>query len=123
MVREAGGRREAGVECELCRTAIGVELEVSWRCNSCAETKWNVCDKWLLFIVCLLGVIFSTSLLVYSGLQLRMEISNGYGSAQTAERIVVISSLVLNFVLLVFFSYNLGSYFLQKKAKVKLVSK
>jgi hypothetical protein len=102
------------VECELCKTAIRAELEVSRRCNSCGESKARIGEGWLLFVVCLFGVVFNLSLIAYSALQLRVEIRNGYGAASMTEKIVVLLSIVLNLLLLVFFAWNLSNYFLHR---------
>jgi TRAP-type C4-dicarboxylate transport system permease small subunit len=90
-------------------------------CNSCKEIKGKIGQRWVLFIVSLLGLVFSLSLTVYSAIQLETEVRRGYSNAPIGERIVVVASLGLNLLLLVFFSYTLSKYLLQRRATVKLV--
>ena len=61
---------EGGVECELCKRRISVELQVSKKCRPCQDIQDSISDKLMLFMVCILGVGFSISLILYSSIQL-----------------------------------------------------
>lgn len=61
---------EGGVECELCKRRISVELQVSKRCRPCNDICEIISDKLMLFMVCVLGIGFSISLILYSSIQL-----------------------------------------------------
>lgn len=57
---------EGGVECELCKRRIKVELQVSKKCRPCEDIRDIIADKLMLFVICLLGIGFSLGLIVYS---------------------------------------------------------
>lgn len=101
------------MECELCKRRIRVELQVSKKCRPCQDIQDSISDKLMLFMVCILGVGFSISLILYSSIQLGTEIKNGYANAPTVEKVVVICSIVLNILLFIFFSTNLASFFIK----------
>ena len=88
-------------------------MQVSKKCRPCNDICEIISDKLMLFMVCVLGIGFSLSLILYSAIQLGTEIKNGYANAPIVEKVVVICSIVLNILLFIFFSSNLASFFMK----------
>lgn len=92
-------------------------------CRPRAEFCHKVRNHLPLFIVCIIGMICASGVLVYTTIELITQLRYGYDLVEPISKGIVIGSFPVNALLLVFFIYHLTPYFTKKKVTVEIASK
>lgn len=107
-------------DCQICKTAIPVRMQMMRRFRSCQQIKQRVDYKLSLFIICMVGLFSTIAVLIYTSIELAGQLRNGYSKIQQISKGVVIASFPINILLLIYFIYNLGFFLIRKQFKVQL---
>jgi hypothetical protein len=68
----------------------------------------------------MIGVIFSLTMLVYSAAMMAINLSSGNKPLSAVDNSVYIVSMVINFLLFVFFCFHIVPYLIERRVEVSL---
>lgn len=90
-------------------------MTTSSHCFSRRRICDNIEERTFLFVICMIGVVFSLVMLLYSASMMSINMVGGGQSISAVDNSVYIVSIVINSLLFIFFLFHIASYFIDKK--------